>query len=53
MLLVMSVHATCFGCTDYPHTFGTSYLKVKTKCVYILNLWDITNLKYRPMCILF
>lgn len=38
MLLVTSVRATRFGCTDYPHAFDTSYVKLKTKCIYILNL---------------
>jgi hypothetical protein len=43
ILLVMSIHATCFGRTDHRQTFKNNILKFNIKCMYILNLWNLTN----------
>jgi len=43
ILLVLSLHATCFGHTNHPKAFKYMILKLKIQCMYILNLGDLTN----------
>jgi len=37
-ILVLSTHATCISHTDHPQAFKYMILKLKIKCIYILNL---------------
>jgi hypothetical protein len=44
MLLVLPIHATCFGRTDHPQAFTYMILTLKIKCVCILSSLCITKL---------
>ena len=42
ILLLLSIHATCFGSIDHPQEYKYMILKLKIKCIYyILNFMSV------------